>query len=234
MPTGHLKHAAPTARHLEHLAGDGVRSLAQRLRGGLLSYYPLSDNADSVGGVNLTALNTPVFGAGKIGNGFIVAASTNKGFSRSGTVVNLTADFTIWGWFKTNGADFALIFDMYDGANGWAVYNVPGVGLKAEFFNPPTSGLSAGNTYGDNAWHFASARFQLSTRAIRVTTETEGFGIAVGSAFVTPSSSLGIGNRANNLAFSTSMDEVGISSRYLSDAEIAYLINGGAGRTYPF
>lgn len=222
---------------------------------GLVAYYPFEANGNDASGNarNLTAVNTPTFGAGKVSNATFLAAASSQNFHISSTDFDPgMSDFSLGGWFRLDdvGGDRHVMFSKgyYFSSAGYQldlatdnIFNHTGVNF---YVGDGTHNLNIENTYSITGWGPGVWRHLILTvtRGGNILVYGNGtLAINMGScATVTgsvafPGDNLYIGT--NGLAgakWDGGFDELGFWTKALTADEVAELYNGGTGVTYPF
>ena len=203
----------------------------------LLAWYTLNtdgkdSHVDNRDFNNLVGDTVP----GKIGNGKenIQAVGSPGGF---GSYNSGTAFF---GWFKVSDPDLPhshvmslAKFDQVD--NGKFGFNYLGdQGWRAFFVNANNTETSvetgpSGKSDGD--WQFVVA--QVNNRFIEISINNSPF---VGTEIPLPSTGsytgLQLGNVFSNLPYEGAANQIGVASSVLTPEQVAWLYNGGVGRSY--
>lgn len=215
----------------------------------LVSYWKLDEAsgnaADSVGSNTLTNNGTTPYVAAKIGNGISVDGSGSKYLSitdaaQTGLEFG-TGAFTISVWIKkaVTGSDMNVVnkIDNATAGNGYSL-QVTNSGSKITFGVADTgSNASAQGTITDDTnWHhLVGRRTAAGLLAVFVDgVKTEPGTTFTGSVNGSPAFALGRQADRNINYFNGVIDEAGVWSRALSDAEVASLYNSGNGLAYPF
>jgi hypothetical protein len=220
----------------------------------LIYYYKLDeasgDAADSVSGVSVT--NTSVsYGAGKINNGGIFNGSSSR-FSKANFVIP-TANFSISAWI--NADTLPASNGLYTVASKYSTAASTGGFSLALFNNAGTqevrftcynsvTGLDASSnkvvTLSTGVWYHLVGTFDSSVGSkLYINAVNEASANDTG-ALLNPSArnfTIGCQNYdgTNNVRFFDGIiDEVGMSSRTLSQTDVDTLYNSGAGLQFPF
>lgn len=227
----------------------------------IVSYWKLDEFSDGTGAVtredshstnDLTDNNTTPSGTGIIDLGADFELSSSEFLSiadASQTGLDLTSDYTISFWYKFESLpaeddQHVLLCKGGQGAGtpgsyGVGTLHVSGGQKSFRFWNRNTTTLDIHDfNYSilTATWYNIIARFgdsgktyDLAVNGVDQTQQTGTLASSNGTgAFAL--NSVGAGG-----AYSDGiMDEVGIWSRRITDAEIDELYNGGAGLTYPF
>jgi len=185
--------------------------------------------SDSVG--SLTGTNTGItFGTGKINNGAVMDATTDKFTFSNTTLLGGTSDFSVSMWIKWNGVSGNRIimarrdsvpmnFDIGYGG-GLFHMSVGNGGSYDTLFNVSTM---------DTNWHH-----WVITRLTTTTWVLYKDGTSVETSAVSTSIPTGhtltIGDdNADTGGLNGTYDEIGVWSRALSSTEVTELYNGGSG-----
>jgi hypothetical protein len=213
------------------------------LTNNIKAYYKLNEasgDAIDATGNGYTMVNTSVtYSSGKINNGAVFNGSTsvfkNSTFPRDTSAVSFS------GWFKTSG-NTMCIFGQDDSVTGSAQrtfqMQISATGkLLSIFFNTATNNVvSSITTVNDNTWrHFVTTYSGTETKLyINATLEATDTSITGALRSGTGMSIGTISDENNQAYFNGTLDEIGIWSRVLSQAEVTQLYNSGAGLQYPF
>ncbi|NTW31036.1 MAG: LamG domain-containing protein [Bacteroidetes bacterium] len=214
---------------------------------GLSVYYKFDGNGnDATGGGNtITNVGSVAYASGKINNGadFGSPNSTKYFTGIAGSAFEPTGNFTITCWVKPALLNSAhhWIFTAYDessSAKGIYFFIGPGndlrVGIATTGNNTNVGDLTSLFT---GTWYFVACRFTSGgTLSISVNNNTPN---TITPNFVQSygSPNIRFGNRKTSieeLFFSGMIDELGLWTRVLSDAEVTNLYNSGNGFAYPF
>lgn len=218
----------------------------------IVSYWKFdeaSGNAsDSVGSISLT--NTGVsYGSGKINNGADAgtSVSVNKTFVGGTPVINLggSSAKSVAGWFKVNVAPtaFARFLDWRRTAGSGGEFTLgyfqqAGAGTEAFQFYPNGGTMTNHSvvlTVGQ--WYHLAITCDASNN---VKFYIDGTSVKTGTwGTASPGSNFTQFNGANggttgNFSGPFSWDEWGAWNKELSAGEVTELVNGGAGKQYPF
>jgi len=235
----------------------GASNRGSGVSNGLVSYWKMDEASSGAGAVprldsapagnTLTDNNTTPNGTGKIGN-CLAPVATNLEFLSRASNSSLQAgdiDFTWTGWIQISDETVTrMVFGKNaNGVNGPYRLNTAGITfdkLVFSVFDGSSLGSVTANTFGAlslNTWYFFMCKHDsvanlisisvnagtADTQAWTTGTNVETGGFAIGQAGETPGAN-----------WSGLIDEVGFWKRALSQSEIAFLYNGGTGRTYPF
>lgn len=216
------------------------------------AYWKLDGNSnDSIASNNGTDTNITY----SAGNGKIVQGA---GYNGSSSAIALTGDsitkptgnWTIAGWFKDTGDDSTQPYFFQSYSESGADYAGIIIAMNTEhdiilnLYKTTTGtgsyigGCSIAGTFNDSNWHYISAKWDGTTYSLKVdngTASTLTSSTAVNYR-ATSYQRIGATNFAgtNTRWWTGAIDEVGIWSRALSDAEETELYNAGVGLAYPF
>lgn len=205
----------------------------------LVAYYKLENTNDELATYNLTNTGSVAFSTpGKIDNAAQFTGSNSKRLSTGSSMGLSTAGtftFNFWVYIASFGSDYIMDFETTTTANRrFIIYQNSASSCEALFsYNAIGSG-----TLSTSTWYMFTMRYSGTG-----TNQCEFFVDAVSKGTVTTGTSAG-GSR-NNFSLGNSMDslgsemngaidEVGVWSRALTNAEITELYNAGAGLAYPF
>jgi hypothetical protein len=214
---------------------------------GLLHYWKLGESSgnrlDSVtsGAINLTP-NTPALvsqdTAGIVGS--CVTFAGGVGSKLTGSAIQCSATgFTVWGWLKVPAyAATAVQFAAAGGAVAWILQMVAQNSWRFQVGDSVSGDSRGNNTTLPSAldtWFFLCGRYNASTKKaeLRVNAAPWAVGAALANGPRQDATGLTISATAATSPAS-SIDEIGQFNRYLSDAEVDALYNGGSGNSYPF
>lgn len=215
----------------------------------LVAYWKLDGNSnDALGTYNGTDTNVTYAS----GNGIINQGANITGTAGDGIVVADNAVFdagsvkTCSAWFKwdtqtSNDIIIGKYGDFATGANyqnGWFFQSVSGTGFRVACYNDAGVGFthSATTQPSNGSWTHAVIQIDTANSLLKfyVNGSKVGSDLAISGTFTfNNTSNLWFGKSVGDM-YDGSIDEVGIWSRVLSDAEITQLYNGGAGLAYPF
>lgn len=197
------------------------------------AYYRLNDDlVDSSGnGRDLTASGTPTYAASQLSNGLATNGGTKAASWPTGTPV--TQSFSVAGWFyATNGTSAILRAGAKIGwgTNGWLEYVADTTGTRGlrvriggKVVGPADASVTNGTwNHGVLTWDHSTTRWTVYVNGRRSATGT-----------ITPTATT-FGDITVNATnqFSSGLDEVGLWSRALNLAEVAYLASGQDPTTY--
>lgn len=210
----------------------------------LVSYWKLDESsgnaADSVGSNTGTVTNIS-YGAAKINNGATGNGSTSLINFGSSTGLKLAGDLTITFWFKINTNQDGYVFSRTRGTSPFGMYLAYYASSTTNFslgiYNSAGGSVFAtsGTVLSTGTWYFYAGRISGTSMSCSINAGTPGTATFSGTratfdgdtaAFARPTDSA--------VDFAGMLDEIGIWSRALSDAEITSLYNGGSGLQYPF
>lgn len=204
----------------------------------LVAYWKFDESSgnatDSSGaGLTLTNNNTATYSTGKINNGAYLASSSSQYFSRASFSVANPLTISFWAYESTrvSNADPAnthLLF--YSNVNYSEVASNNGV---IYFAGNGGSWKSTGYTLPLTTWtHLvfvsSGSTLKMYVNGTLTYTAASDFLVSFANTFY-----LGAWNGSKGY-WNGRMDELGIWSRALSDAEITSLYNSGSGLSYPF
>jgi len=222
----------------------------------LISYWKLDESSgnasDSVGSESLTNTNTVSYDAGKINNGAdFGSTNSNKWLNSSVEPGAGTGAITMSGWINVTTApasgSLGTAFSHANNNGGSAIgdaldyWNVSGT-LKLRY-NRPQYGLQDNLldytvTLSTGTWYFVVITYDGSNQRLYVNGVLQA-GPQAQSGVGTASNTSGVGlgqdrQDGANHWFSGHVDEVGLWTRALSQAEITQLYNAGVGCQYSF
>lgn len=216
----------------------------------LISYWALDESsgsrADSHGSKTLTDNNTVGSTTGVQGNAARLVEANTEYLSRADDAdLRFTGgDRTICGWVRVNGTHAATVFyivSKWDSSfQDWAMSGTDATGaLGGGVRNAADTGdfgaTDSGANLTDGSWHFVAMIWDATAEEIsvkadgraRVTTSAPGGVSASSAAMEFGRLQQGFGPSAD-----IDLDEWALFSAALSDDELAWLYNSGAGRTY--
>lgn len=206
-----------------------------------------ANRVDAVGGIDLTALGSPVGVAGKI-NGAVEGTVTAQ--SLSSTHVDLRGDdikFGFTGWLQFNNVTSGnIVLGCWNTTGGQASYKVFLTGSSLSFQVTPNGAivpphvitssrvLVAGQSYFFAVWHDSVAN-TINVKINADTTTSASYSLGV---FAGTEQFLALRGTSGGFAVSPMdgwLDEVNFwRGGFPSEAELASLYNGGDGDTPPF
>lgn len=220
------------------------------LRSGIVSYWNLDSNAnDSVGSNNGVATATP--GAGIINGGYVFPLTTritvpdNSSLSFGNGTTDTAHSWSVW-IKPTDVSIFRFIITKRQSSSAYEYHYYVQTDLTfvVTLIQSATQsiGIRSGLTLTLNAWNHVVATYSGSG------TEA-GISIYINGVLSTGNSSVGIGSytamnnltgdcvfgayaNANGNAFVGSLDEIGLWSKKLTQAQVTSLYNSGAGLPY--
>jgi Concanavalin A-like lectin/glucanases superfamily len=211
---------------------------------GLMAFWKLdesSGNAADASGNGITGTSSNIsYGAGKLNNCYTFNGTSSK--VALGNVCAPTTGLTLSGWIKTtnvttNSPILNCIIDDTNFEGYYLVgYNDGGMG----FFMGNNTGSYADLSYhpfsiNDGSWHHIVGTWNGSNAYMYVDGNKSSVNSFASPIVYNASNSLNIGYDAKNSGWTNgSIDEVGIWSRALTDAEVATLYNSGSAKAYPF
>jgi hypothetical protein len=223
----------------------------------LVGYWNMDQSGtrtDSLGLNDLSQTGTISQVAGKISNAASNSGSTSNYLEKNGLTswISGTSDRTFAFWIRTGSATDQTAITNTQGSPGtraFVEYVVASSGLfsvEIAWVNGGNQGAGGPTTFDvdDNNWHFVCSRIfndgvgkvdvsvdNAAFQTFQHASQTFDFGslprLRVGTSFNWSSG-------AAQMPLNGAIDEVGIWSRKLSDAECTQLYNAGAGLTYPF
>ena len=243
---------------LANTANGTTGSAVGTLQVDLVSFWELEEASgtrnDSHGTNHLTDNNTVTQTTGKVGNAAEFVGGNVESLSKTsptGLTTGAEVSFAICGWYyrKAPSATFQdLIARWDDGAvdqQSWVIQDQHDSNSMRMWITPNNSSLvnctTAGSTLADEAWHFVYAEHDASNNRIRISINNGTFGSTNHTTGVfagTAPLRLGASDRTTpntnpDSRMTGLLDQWGIwIGRVLTSAEITYLYNAGAGRTY--
>lgn len=144
-------------------------------------------------------------------------------------------------WFQVNPVAFPLDVDFY--LSAWDLVwrgDIYDTGFKIEMFGLSTnSTVNFAQVWTPGTWYFAAVQFRGSDLKARLSINAGPWSVApttadVAGATTTPSQII-LGSIDAGPVENIVIDEMALFvNSVLTDAQIAFLYNGGSGRTYPF
>jgi len=205
----------------------------------IVSYWKLEEasgnRADAAGSNTLTDNNTVTNGAGIIDDGAYFASANSEYLSNgSPTGIPTGANARTFNfWFKAVSIGVAKSFFFFGAAstnNMQSCYN-NGTFLSYNGYGNDLEYNSA--SFSADTWYMITCKFDGTTAKLYVNAAEVASGDK--SSWNTSSGAFQMGvENTSNYFLNGAMDEFGIWSRALSDAEITELYNSGAGLQYPF
>jgi hypothetical protein len=221
---------------------------ASPLLTGLSSYWKLDEASgnrlDSVGSRTMTPQNGVSAIAGKISNCAAFAGTGNDqlvtGIDASLTAIDWSLGFSVTGWMYIPGAYTArtTVLSKFAAGNAdWALFTNSVASLRMSVFDSVSGSSDAINTTSlvADTWYFFAGRYNPSTKKAEFS--LNGGSWNLGAALTNVPKNVRQILIINGYAATYGVcrvDEVGLWTRYLSDAEVTELYNGGAGLAYPF
>ncbi len=212
---------------------------------GLSVYYSLEETSgfrvDSYGGFDLGDNNTVTSGTGIVGTAAQFTSANSESLSQfDNAKVSIESGATsIACWFKTSDSGLIILASKWDNSAGdeyllyltggnvrWRVYDTAANNVEVQ---------SSASTYADNAWHFAVATYSDADRIPRVSVDNGTFtaGTALPASALDGSKGFYVGGSGfAAFYFNGLIDEFGLWKKELQAAEITWLYNAGAGRSY--
>lgn len=221
---------------------------ASTLLTGLISYWNLNEasgsRADSVGGNNLTDVNTVGSTTGVVGNcADFVEANSEALTSTSGDFDfgDTTFTFAGWVWFDDLSVSFGFPFIIDRSTSGstsqFELFVAPTGGLLFRF-NGTTQASFGSGTLTTGQWYFIVASYDAAGDEISLQIDNgTAHTASLSGGILTPGAGdLTLGGRFNGTALFLDgrLDEWGAWSRLLTTQEKDDLYNSGSGTTYPF
>mgnify|MGYP001564181253 CR=1 FL=1 len=225
----------------------------------IVAYWKLDESsgtaADATGnGYTLSNNNSATYGAGKINNSVIFAASSSQNLYGNSTLgLTQGGDITADLWFKPastpSGGNVYTLFTTGNGGTSpyvryWIGYADVSGTLKLRFNRERTcisnNFTDYATTLSNGTWYHivmtydgTNIRGYLNGSLVAGPTAQSGNGnSSCPDTYYTSIGSMVSGGFINNT--DGSIDEVGVWSRALTGSEITSLYNGGIGRQYPF
>lgn len=224
----------------------------------IVSYWKFNETsgnaADSHGVNTLTNTNTATFSTGKLNNACYLSEASTQYFAVGDVAsLDLAGDITLSCWVYLANITEQMIFvnkANWDGGSSMAyVFYIDGASKLT--FDLSSDGTQAAASYkrqtqttasiGAAAWHMATAKYTVGTNTTvlyvdgAIVTSSVTFGTGVSGIFNSNQAfSIGGGATVTLDSLDGRVDECGIWSRPLSDAEVTELYNAGVGLTYPF
>jgi hypothetical protein len=201
---------------------------------------------DAVSTNTLTDVNTVGQGTGKKGYGADFERDNSELFTAvDGPDISFgDVDFTICCWFNVESlgvTGYPCIFTKKGGTKDeYQLYYDIGQGkfyfwVKSDGGTSGQVALTAPSPPSTATWYFLWCEHDASGNTIKISVnDGTKYSAAFSSGVADSNGSLNIGGYAADGYFDGIIDEFGIWKRKLSDTEITYLYNAGAGRTYPF
>ena len=226
-------------------------AMPQALAGGLVAYYDFEDAAgdllDNVGSNDLTETDGTIASTtGIVGNARDFERGDTEYFSAADAAWNsITGDMTITAWINPETATgiFQGIVSKLTVAGDQVSYLLGINDLGQVTFECSSDGTRTGSSVWNqvqsttilstSTWYFCVGRHrngnnvEIMINAVSEETATHTAGIYNGTAAF----EIGAYN-VNSSNFDGIIDEVGVWNRVLTDDEVTYLYNAGAGRTY--
>lgn len=201
--------------------------------------------SDSVGNLDLSDYGTNGNDSGVVGDAIQMVAG-NTAYLFSGHVTancpRVTQNFTLCGWYRQDsarGLQTILNFQMRSGGGPWSeVRLLTDEEDKLQFDlwgGSPVQSATFGSI-PDDTWVFFACRWNASTKITRLSVNAGSSDSGSPGDGVDDSAATTVGLTVANQVGATTinLDEVGLWSRELSDEEIEFLYNAGAGQTLPF
>jgi hypothetical protein len=226
-------------------------TLPSTLNNGLFSVYKAESNAnDSLGVYNGTAQGGLTYTTGKSGNAF-TGNGTNAYIQLPNDSHNFAGDFSVNMWF--NLASTAGTFYMFSNLDntvgnirsyGYSIiYTGLGNSVRFSIYGTSTLNLEAIFTTSTNNWFMVTVTRKASTRSriyingnlVNSNTSTMN---PIYTGIVAPCFGVGksitSGYQSVYLTNGSKLDEIGIWSRELTQAEITEAYNSASGKFYPY
>ncbi len=213
------------------------------LLSGLLSYWKFDETAtssiaaDSSGnGKTLTNNASATFTTGKINNGADLERDSVQYFSRSNSGYYDVTAGTINCWIKRESNPSVLSIasaGVNSGAAGFD-FRIRETNVLQGYMGQGDHEVSGATTLSTGTWYMATYVWDTGGKKVYLNGSLDGTS-TFDETLTTGNSNLYIGLRSDiNEPFDGMMDECGIWSRVLTQAEISALYNTGSGLTYPF
>lgn len=212
----------------------------------LVSWWTLDENStgtrnDAHGSNHLTDNNTVTFSNGlKIFSAHFTAANTEY---LSGSNVTISGSFTVGGWVnidsKTAIRGFLSQWDTGSNNRRWMLRYLSSTDrlsfvISSDGANNGGTQYAVSNDFSPsiNSWYFVVGKFEANQVTLfvngNVYTAAASASMHNGSAILT----IGSGTSAGVFPMDGRIDEAFLYTRALSNDEISWLYNGGAGRSY--
>lgn len=210
------------------------------IKSGLQNYWTLNETsgsrADSIGGLTLTAVNSPGSAAGVQGNAMAcVRASSQHADSAGSTIVTYAVPYTVVFWLKPASSP-----GVGTGVMGFSIGAPNNINVLIDSTLHPQFGehnntiiLTSTPALSVGSWSMVMIRREPVSRLIEISLNDGAIDSRTGDvSTVSATGLIRIGTIvAQTLFFDGSIDEVGIWNRRLSASEITWLYNSGSGRT---
>lgn len=217
----------------------------------LVAYYPLDEPSgsalDAHGSKDLTESGTVGAAAGKVAGARDFEDGGSDHFGRADGAFSFQGDFTAACWIRPETLSGAPpegrgVVGYMSGDNAgdwWLSARSDGALVFGHLANaaPDADGArrTAAGKVSDGVWAHVAVRKSGGAFAVFVNgTEVGWTGFSTGSGWADVGFSVGRQYTGTSYDWDGLIDEVGVWSRALSDAEVAQLYNSGAGLGYPF
>lgn len=204
---------------------------------GLLAYWDFEETSGdfldkSGNSKSLTRQNSVATVAGKVGNSAGFTAGSVQRLEGSTTGLSSGSGLTIAGWFKRSSNGYVLV---QKGLTTTREYQLYGYDANNVHFELVLSGGTAASVNrpmpSDGAWYFICARWNGSQVSLSVNNGTAATAAAASNR-QNAGGVFAVGDQpGSGYPMTGGADEVGIWNRALTDEEVTYLYNAGAGRT---
>jgi hypothetical protein len=212
------------------------------LQTNLIAYYKCDDVNDSVGSNTLTNVGYVSFGTGLIGNcADFGSNNTTKGLMRSDALGYTGGNLSISMWVKLNNEPtsglmtFVMIQNNTTKKLDLICYRYSPRNINFEQYNGTTGGdINYNVTMGTSNWYHLVYTYDGTNVVGYVNGSSVGTIDGVGNGnYNNNTFDIGIDFNSTQNA-SAKVDEVGVWTKVLSQAEVTALYNNGVGLTYPF
>ena len=217
----------------------------------LVSYWKLDESsgnaADSVGSNTLTNINTTLYVAAKINNGADIETSSIQGFSisdasQTGLDFSDALSFACWVKFESIPAGENSIIVKRVGTDSQRAYHWKLNSSTLVGFLWYTDGATIGGnlsvawTPSTATWYYITVTKSGTTVKFYVDSSQQGADQTGSAATIANTTApFEVGHWVDDVGnFDGIIDEIGVWSRALTDAEIISLYNSGVGLSYPF
>lgn len=199
----------------------------------LVAYYPADEVSgnliDAVGALDLTDTNTVGTAAGKIGSARSFVAASSEYFTITNAAFDLgAAAKTFAMWFYPTSTARMWLGGCSSGGNGvyLLAYSEVATPEKVTWYTG-NNALASSSTISQNEWHLLVGRHDGSaTKSLRV----DNVEVTASQAGSASTSAFTIGRAGAEAIYANGrIDEIGLWSRVISDAECDTLWNSGAG-----
>ncbi len=211
------------------------------LTANLVAYWKLDETSagtspvtrvDIHGGFNATDVNSAASGAGKINNGALLVPPDYLSVAHNAALGPLL--LSVQAWIKTGVTD-KWILSKEAGTTGYRLLMGGSGGLQWQVHNGSSGFQSAGNAtnIADGLWHHCVGTYDGTQSRLYRNGVLQGTAVTTTYSPPAAAGTLLLGTRPGIFDnWSGTLDEIGIWSRALSEAEITELYNAGAGLAY--